>query len=312
MTLEQLRIFVAVAEREHLTRAAEALSLSPSAVSAAIKGLEERHGARLFDRVGRRIEMTATGRVFLPAAKATLTAAMAAETALSETTGLARGSLAIHASQTVAAYWLPELLMRFHATYPGVSLTLRLGNSETVAQAVIEGAADLGFIEGDLDTPALASRIVAADRMTILTAPGHPWADGARRYPSEIGEGRWILREKGSGTRSAFEASLMADGLEPAALEVVMTLPSNEAILTALMTGPYAGVASERVAENAVAAGRLARVEYELRPRAFRMLWHKERYRAPAARALADLLPRHLRQGAAARGRSGAVDRKAG
>lgn len=295
MTLEQLRIFAAVAEREHLTRAAEALHLSPSAVSAAIKGLEARYGARLFDRVGRRIEMTATARAFLPAARATLAAAASAELALSETAELKRGTLTIHASQTVAAYWVPELLMRFHAAYPGVTLNLCLGNSETVARSVIEGEADVGFIEGDIDEPVLASRIVAADRMVIVTAAGHPWADGRRRYPHEIVKGRWILREQGSGTRSAFEASLLADGVDPGALEVVMTLPSNEAILTALMTGAFAGVASERVAETAIAAGRLKPIDYHIRPRAFRMLWHKERYRTLAARALADLLPRQLR-----------------
>ena len=81
MTLEQLRIFIAVAEREHLTRAAEALNLSPSAVSAAIHALEARYGVNLFDRIGRRIELSQTGRVFLQEAKATQASAQLAELA---------------------------------------------------------------------------------------------------------------------------------------------------------------------------------------------------------------------------------------
>jgi DNA-binding transcriptional LysR family regulator len=293
MTLEQLRIFVEVAERQHLTRGAAALNLSPSAVSTAIRTLEDRHGVKLFSRVGRQIELTDTGRRFLPDARAALAAAAAAELSLTESTSLTVGTLTLQASQTVAAYWLPPVLMRFRAAYPGVSLTLDIGNTESVARHLREGGADLGFIEGEVDEPLLAMRVVAADRLALLTAPGHKWTN----QPPTAGmlaEGHWILRERGSGTRSAFEASLRADGVDPEALDVVLTLPSNEAILSALGAGAYVGVASERVAAAALAAGRLARLDYLLRPRPFRMLWHKSRYLTRAARAFEALLPREL------------------
>ncbi|MDB5910462.1 MAG: transcriptional regulator, LysR family, partial [Massilia sp.] len=84
MTLEQLRIFVGVAEREHLTKAAVALNLSASAVSSAIRALEERYEAALFHRVGRGIVLTEAARLLLPQARATLAAAAAAERALSD------------------------------------------------------------------------------------------------------------------------------------------------------------------------------------------------------------------------------------
>ncbi|HTJ58078.1 MAG TPA: LysR family transcriptional regulator [Devosiaceae bacterium] len=290
MTLEQLRIFAAVAERAQLTRAAEALNLSPSAVSAAIRALEERYGAKLFDRVGRGIALTETGRLFLPEAKAALAAAGAAELALSESTALKRGALRLGASQTVGTYWLPEALMRFHAAYPGIALSLELGNTETVARAVLDGAAELGFIEGEIDAPALMSRVVATDRLVIVVAPGHPWVARAPDVAALAG-GRWILREPGSGTRSAFEAGLRVLGIEPTGLDIVMTLPSNEAILTALRGGRFAGAMSERAAEAAIAAGQLRAIDVDLPPRAFRMLWHKDRYRTRAARALEAALP---------------------
>jgi len=286
MTLEQLRIFVAVAEREHLTKAAAVLHLSASAASTAIKGLEDRYRVRLFDRIGRGIALTATGRLFLGEARATLAAAAAAADSLSQTAGLMRGRLSVQASQTVAAYWVPGLLMRFHQTYPGVELDLGIGNSETVARAVADGTADLGFVEGDIAAPEFEAHVVAEDRLSILTAPDHPWARRDGLTPPEIGKGRWILREPGSGTRSAFSASLAADGIDVGALDIALILPSNEAILTALMTGPFAGVTSERVAAMALAAGALARIDYPIRPRAFRMLWHKARHPGAAARAL--------------------------
>jgi DNA-binding transcriptional LysR family regulator len=95
MTFEQLRIFVAVAERQHVTRAAEALNLTQSAVSAAIAALEGRHGAKLFSRVGRGIELTDVGKSFLNEAKAVLSRVQAAELVLSEASGLKTGTLAV-------------------------------------------------------------------------------------------------------------------------------------------------------------------------------------------------------------------------
>jgi DNA-binding transcriptional LysR family regulator len=133
MTLEQLRIFVAVAEREHLTRAAGALNMTQSAVSAAIAALEARHNVKLFDRLGRRIALTSVGKSFLAEAKAVLARSFAAEQALADLAGLKTGSLTLAASQTIGNYWLPPRLGRFAQLYPGVSISLTIGNTEEVA-----------------------------------------------------------------------------------------------------------------------------------------------------------------------------------
>ena len=113
MTLEQLRIFVAVAEREHVTQAARDLHLTQSATSAAVAALEARYATRLFDRIGRRIALTEAGRLFLEEAKAVLARASAAELVLTDLAGVVRGTLRVSASQTVANYWLPGVLNRF-------------------------------------------------------------------------------------------------------------------------------------------------------------------------------------------------------
>ena len=168
MTLDQLRIFIAVAEREHLTRAADALHLTPSAVSAAIHALESRYGVRLFHRIGRRIELSQTGRLFLAEARATQQSARLAELALTELGGLQRGTLTIQASQTIASYWLPPFLVGFKAAHPAIGVVLREGNSADVAAAVLDGTADLGFAEGAIDAPALALAAVARDRLVVV------------------------------------------------------------------------------------------------------------------------------------------------
>src|ERR1700760_2819951 len=115
MTLEQLRIFVAVADKQHVTQAAKELNLTQSATSAAIAALEKRYGITLFDRVGRGIVLTHTGRTFLSEARAVLARARSAEQALRDIAGLKSGKLVLAASQTVANYWLPPRLQVFQA-----------------------------------------------------------------------------------------------------------------------------------------------------------------------------------------------------
>lgn len=285
MTLEQLRIFVEVAERQHLTQAASFLCLTPSAVSASIKTLEERYGTVLFNRVGRRIELSETGRIFLADARRTLASARAAEATLAELGALQRGSLVIHASQTIASYWLPPLLVQFRRAYPAIELHMEIGNTESVAQAVLLGAADLGFVEGDILEESLSNTTVEEDRMVVVVAKDHPWADGHPLSLSELSSMHWILREPGSGTRSAFENALAGMGIAPDDLNVAISLPSNEAIRSAIVEGPFATAMSGLVVASDLRVGLLAKANLELPVRHFSMLRHPDRHLGRAAAA---------------------------
>src|SRR3954454_18320277 len=105
MTLDQLRIFIAVAERGHVTRGAEVLGISQSAASAAIASLEQRYGTKLFDRVGRGVEMTEAGRLFVREAPAVLERLSMARAVRRDLVALESGEEAIAPSQTIATYW---------------------------------------------------------------------------------------------------------------------------------------------------------------------------------------------------------------
>jgi DNA-binding transcriptional LysR family regulator len=291
MTLEQLRIFIAVADREHLTRAAEALSLTPSAVSASIQALEARYGVQLFDRIGRRIELSQTGRIFLEEARATLASAQLAEQALTELGGLQRGLLTIQASQTIASYWLPPFLAAFKAAHPAIALALRVGNSLDVATAIREGVADIGFAEGALEDPALTLVSVARDRLLVVASPDHPLAK-REASNTDLIAATWVLRERGSGTRSAFEAALAARGVDAARLTVMLELPTNEAVCVAVRASGHLTVVSDLVARAHIDAGRLAPVAVDLGARAFSLVRHKQRYRTRASQAFEESLPK--------------------
>jgi DNA-binding transcriptional LysR family regulator len=284
MTLEQLRIFVAVANREHVTQAARDLNLTQSATSAAVAALESRYKTKLFDRVGRRIALTEAGRLFLAEAEAVLTRAASAETVLAELAGLKRGSLTLGASQTVTNYWLPPLMDRFRTLCPAIALQLRTGNTETVSRWVLEGSVDVGFIEGAIDDPALILEPVADDKLVLVVGPKHPWVECRPVPANDFAKARWILREQGSGTRAIFEEFLAGHGLTVSALDVALELPSNEAVRTAVEAGAGATVISRLVVAGSLKAKSLALVEVEMPERQFFVLRRKEHYVTHAER----------------------------
>jgi DNA-binding transcriptional LysR family regulator len=290
MTLEQLRIFVAVAERQHVTQAARALNLAQSAASHAIAVLEARHDTRLFDRVGRRVELTEAGRVFLAEARAVLARAEMAELALSEFGTLKRGTLSVQASQTIASYWLPRRIVAFRRAFPQITVRLAIGNTAQVAEAVEAGTAELGFVEGAVESEHFDSNAVARDQLVVVVGADHPWVGRSRLGPSELVKGEWVLREAGSGTRSVFEEAMAQIGIAHESLQIVLELPSNEAVRGAVEAGLGATAISASVAAPSIEAGLLHQASLRLPTREFHVLRHRERYRSRAADALLKLV----------------------
>ncbi|HUO92827.1 MAG TPA: LysR family transcriptional regulator [Rhizomicrobium sp.] len=274
MTLEQLRIFIAVAEREHVTQAAHDLHLTQSAVSAAIAALETRYDVKLFDRIGRGIALSKAGKLFLVEARAVIARAASAETLLHDITGLKRGALTLAASQTVANYWLPPVMARFREAHPGISLDLVIGNTEAVAGLVRDNAADLGFIEDTMEDPAFAITPVGIDEMVIVVSPHY---HSRLLSPDDLRQFRWVFRERGSGTRAIFERALADKGIDPARLDILLELPSNEAVRSAVLDGAGAAALSRLAVTAALRAGTLIALKFPLPQRQFFALRLKER-----------------------------------
>jgi DNA-binding transcriptional LysR family regulator len=285
MTLEQLRIFVEVAAREHITQAAAHLNMTQSAVSAAITALESRHGVTLFDRVGRSIVLNRTGRLFLKEAQAVLASARAAEAALMDLSGMMHGELSIMASQTIGGYWLSPRLAEYSRTYPGIEVDIRIGNTTEVVDAVANGTVEIGLIEWPNEKRGILARQVALDEMIVVVAPGHAWADGRPRRGPDLLETQWVLREQGSGTRLAFESLIETAGLDLDALKVAMVLPENEALVGIVESGLGATLTSRSVVAAKLRNGLLVEVDFPPLPRPFFLLRHQERYRSKAADA---------------------------
>ena len=136
-----------------------------------------------------------------------------------------RGTLAVHASPTIAGYWLPRHLVAFRQQYPGIDIRLTIGNTAQGAAAVHEGAVDLAFIEGTIEDPMLTREQVARDQLVIVVGNEHAWSATDRLEPDRLIETDWVLREPGSGTRSTFEAALQSFGVSPGGLRLALELP---------------------------------------------------------------------------------------
>lgn len=282
MTLEQLRIFVCVAERLNMTRAAEELHITQSGVSASISALENTYGTVLFDRVGRRIELSAAGHAFLIEAEKVLRQVGAAQRTLLDLSNLRRGAVSVCASQTVGNYYLPGVIAKFHVRWPSLDIALQITNTAGAVRMLAEGKAEMALVDGAYSDPALSCHQIKGDRICVVVRPDHPWA---RRSPTlaDLQAAGWVLRERESGTRAEFLRQLQGFGVDASALDVQLELPTNEAVRSAVRAGAGPGALSELVAADAIAAGALVRVDLDLEPRAFTLLRQSERKLSRAA-----------------------------
>jgi len=264
------------------------LGMSQSAVSAAIKALEASSGARLFNRVGRGIELSRAGAAFLPEAKAVLDRMLAARLVLENLSQHVVGSLSIAASQTIAGYWLPGRLAAFQERFPAVRLDVSMGNTRQVETAVLDGTADIGLVEGRTHADTLIRSRVDVDRLVLVAAPSTTIPTGSAG--PDLGAIRWVVRERGSGTREALEDLASRQGLLLDDLNLSLILPSNEAVRQAVEAGAGATVISERVVARSLDEAALRHLPLELPPRDFAIITHGERQPSLALAALGDLL----------------------
>ncbi len=288
MTLTQLKIFIAVAERGHVTRASEHLGITQSAVSAAVAALENQYQVKLFNRVGRAIKLSETGELFLSEAQAVVDRAEAAQRMLRELGGITIGHLEIAASQTIANYWLPRRLAMFQALYPGVVLNVSISNTREVETAVVNGAADIGFVEGTTRAPQLILDEVDYDQLVLVGATSR-WAS-QNKAPIDLVTMPWIVREPGSGTREVLERIAGDAGLKWQDLNIILELPSNEAVREAVDAGAGVTLISRYVVAGSIEAGALCQLELDIPPRTYHMARHRKRIPSAARRAFVDMV----------------------
>ncbi|MGW6917547.1 LysR family transcriptional regulator [Kitasatospora sp. NPDC054939] len=259
--LGALELLLAVDRLGSVGRAAAELGVSQPTASARIKGMEQQIGVALLDRSPRGSRPTDAGRLVVEWARHVLEAAQALDAGIDALRERRDARLTVVASLTVAEYLMPGWLLALHASSPGTAVTLRTANSADVAGHVLAGDADLGFVEGPSTPPGLAGAVVAADRLVVVVAPGHPWARRtAARSPltgPELAATPLVLREPGSGTREVLEMALAPYG---GTVAPRLELASSTALKAAAMTGAGPVCLSELAVVEELATRRLVEV----------------------------------------------------
>ncbi|MDX6604893.1 MAG: hypothetical protein QOF23_1402 [Solirubrobacterales bacterium] len=216
--IRQLRTFVAVAEEGSFTLAADRLHVVQSAVSATVRGLEAELGARLFDRSTRRIELSDAGRVLLPQARRTLTAAALAEDAVAQVGGGLRGTVALGTMQAqgMRALSVPRLLAEFRVDHPGVEVNVRhVGGSTEMATDVLEGRLDLAFLSLPRSSPAeIELTLLASEPMVFVCAADHHLAGRSEVDLADVAGEPFVDLPRGWGTNMASSRAFAAAGVE--------------------------------------------------------------------------------------------------
>ncbi|OGI46812.1 MAG: LysR family transcriptional regulator [Candidatus Muproteobacteria bacterium RBG_16_65_34] len=202
MNIAALRAFLAVAETGSFSRAAERVFLSQPAISKRIAALEAELGTRLFDRIGRRAQLTPAGAALLDRARAILRELDDVKRSIANLSGTIVGELRLATSHHIGLHRLPPALKRFHQTYPEVRLDLRFMDSEKACAAVAQGEIELAIVTlPPAPLPALRVTRIWDDPLEIVVSPAHPLANRAELQAKALLDYPAILPGPGTYTR---------------------------------------------------------------------------------------------------------------
>ncbi|MCM6772293.1 LysR family transcriptional regulator [Nocardia sp. CDC159] len=252
--LAALDLLLSVIELGSLGRAAQAHGISQPSASSRIRYLEKLVGVPVLERTTLGSRPTAAGALIAEWARAVVEAAAELDAGIETLRAQRDSHLSVAASQTVAEYLFPKWLMALRIRRPETAIALEAGNSAEVVRAVREGRAGIGFVEVPDAPDDLDGEVVARDRLIVVVAPGHRWAERASITPAELARTPLICREPSSGTRIAFEQAMVRrqPGWRP---EVLLELSSTTAIKTAVAEGVGPAVLSALAVRAEIAAG---------------------------------------------------------
>ena len=300
-----MALIAAVGRQGSISAAARELGVAQQSASVRLRAVERQLGLELFRRSPAGVRPTVTGERVIAWAEEVLAAAERFRIGVEALREENRRELVVAGSQTVTAHLLPAWLVSLRERHVRAGRTptavrLLAGNSVEVADAVREGRADLGFLESSVPPDDLARSVVTHDALTLVVAPGHPWAEGPVLRLATVADEPLVMREEGSGTRRAWADAVRAR-LGREAVPPVAVLATSAAVRSAVAEGLGPAVLSRREVADDVRLGRLREVGIDTDPilRPITAVWRgTERDLSVAARELVEV---------AAAGRPGAA-----
>lgn len=254
MNFSQLRAFLAVVDRQGISKATDDLALTQSAISRQIQSLEQSLGMKLFVRQGRTLSLTDAGRVVLEHGRRILRDLAETQDAIDGLKGLKRGHLRIGAASTIGTYLLPEPLGAFKGRFPGIEITLEIANKAETLRRLLTQEIDLGFVGPPIRVAGLVAEEYLEDELVLITSPAHPLAGSPAVTARDLSEEVFIMRERGSGTREIMEEELVRAGV---GIRKMMELGSTEAVKQAVAANLGVSMVSRYAITLEILTGRL-------------------------------------------------------
>ena len=199
MTLKEIELFYKLSENPNVSQLSKNLSLSQSAISLAIKSLEKKLGEPLFDRIGKKLVLNERGRVFKEKTYQSFLSLKDAENFFKE--DRISGVLHIASSKTIGNFIMPQIVYDFLLKYENITIKKLVKNSSQIIEMIKDGKLDIGFIESECNEKDIIKEIMGEDDLLVISSDKRLPDE---MYLDELFTKKWILREKGSGTREVF------------------------------------------------------------------------------------------------------------
>jgi len=291
MDFDQLETFLEVARLSSFSRAAERRFRTQPAISAQIRALEEEVGARLLDRSGGKVAITAAGKVFQRFAEETLEQRRVVLIALAEMDRVPRGEIVVAANEGTCLHILPEVFAEFKRQYPDVAVNVKRLEHAKILESVIENSCDFGVISMPVTDKRLTVVPIHRDELVVITPPDHPLASRAKARVADVLAYPLLLPKVGR-TRDALENTFDERHLKPT---ISMELDSGELMKRFVAAGIGVGfIARSNVGEDlrakVLAAVELADATIQ---RDLALVFRKDKALSRAALAFIDIAVKH-------------------
>jgi DNA-binding transcriptional LysR family regulator len=297
-TLDQLRILKAIAAEGSFKRAADSLYVSQPAVSLQVQNLERQLDVPLFDRGGRRAQLTEAGHLLLSYGDRILALCQETCRAIEDLQNLQGGTLIIGASQTTGTYLMPKLIGLFRHQYPDVAVQLHVHSTRRTCWSIVNGQVDLAIIGGEVPLELQTSLDIepyAEDELALVLPVFHPLAQKETVQREDLYRLNFITLDAQSTIRKVIDQILVRSNIDPRLLKIEMELNSIEAIKNAVQSGLGAAFISVSAIEKELKLGVLKRVMVEnvVVKRTLSLILNPNRYRSKASEIfIAEILPK--------------------
>jgi len=284
LNLNELSVFLAVAETNSFSAAGRELHLTQPAISQKIDNLEKHFSARLFHREGRTVRLTEAGQALQPLARELVAGAIRLEETMASLHGEVIGEMNIGCSTASGKYLLPGIVARFRRSFPHVRINILISSRQPVVEKLLSGGATLGVTSKIIEHRDLEYRDFYCDEVILIVPANHAWARYRQIYPDDLLDEPMILREEEAGTREVLVEGLQGHDISPDMLKIAMVLGNAEAIVMAVGEGIGVAFVSRLAALRDLELGNV--VEVELSGMSLRRnLYLVRNRRLPATRA---------------------------